>query len=114
MFREFVLPTTATATSLFSLLVNNGYCDSLGNMLVASAKNGAIIPDRVAELDLRPGDDVTGTVFYQDNSGSASVASVLSNMSKRSNRNSICLKDYLIYNLTVAGTEVVILEIESV
>lgn len=114
MFREFVVPTTATPTSIWNLLVNNGYCDSLGNMLVSGVKNNAIIPDRVMQLDVRPGDAVTGTVLYQDNSGSASVSSALSNMTKRSTRNSICLKDYLVSNLTVAGTEVVIVEIESV
>ena len=114
MFRAFVLPTTATPTSIWNLIVNNGYCYSLGNMLVASVKNNAIIPDRVSELDVRPGDSVTGTVIYEDNSGSGSVNPALTNMTKRSTINSICLKDYLFSNLTVASTETLVVEIEAI
>lgn len=114
MFRQFIVPTTATPTSIFQLLVNNGYCDSLGNMLVASVANGAIIPERVCMLDIRPGDNVAGTLLIKDNSGSASTTTALTNLSKRSSRNSICIRDYLLSNATVAETETAIIEIESI
>ena len=95
MFRFFNVPVTTNPTSLWELLVDNLYIDFLGNNLVAGQKNGQIVPDRVAELDVRPGDANIGDVVYNNSTASGATAVVLQNMSKRSNRNSICLKDYL-------------------
>lgn len=112
MFREFILPLTSVPTSIFNLLVNNGYCDSLGNMLVSSVKNSAIIPERVSELTVFASDGNTGQITLTDNSGSGSAAQNLSNMSWNSNRNSICLRDYLLADST--GGDSVTVQMESV
>lgn len=82
-------------------------------MLLSSVKNFTILPDRVCQLDIRPGDGVTGTLNIQDNSGSASVATALTNLSKKTTRNSIDLKDYLLSNATVGAAETAIIEIEA-
>ena len=113
MFRTFTLgPLAVTYQSIWDLLIANGFCDSLGNMLVNSAKNDAIIPDRVMELDLRPADaSLALTITYEDQQASPGTAQQLLNISKRSNRNSICLKDYKFAESTAAAFLVV--EIES-
>lgn len=112
MFRTFTLPLTSAYASIWSLLVTAGFIDSLGNELVASVKNDAIIPDRVSQLDVRPADANTGNVTYKDQQASPGTAQQLTNMSKRSNRNTILLKDYLFAD-TQAGDKLVV-EIESI
>jgi hypothetical protein len=110
MFRIFTLPMTASYQSIWQLMVTAGFIDSLGNMLVSGVKNDAIIPDRVMELDVRPADANTVNTTYRDSQADPGVEQVLDNMSKRSNRNSICLKDYTFAN---ASSQSLVVEIES-
>jgi len=112
MFRTFTLPLTADYQSIWQLLINAGFCDSLGNELVSSVKNDAIIPDRVSELDVRAADANTGVITYEDQQASPGTNQTLSNMSKRSGRNSICLKDYLFADST--AEDALVVEIESI
>lgn len=115
MFRVFNLPVPTSLTNLWSLLQTAGFIDSLGNELVTAVKNDAIVPDRVAEFDVRPSDTATGVITYQDQQSANGTAPILSNMSKRSNRNSICLKDYLFASsVDDLDTEGIIVEIESI
>lgn len=115
MFRTFTVPLTATYQSIWTLLIGAGFCDSQGNMLVNSAKNDAIIPDRVAQLDVRPADANAGNVTYRDQQADPGTEQQLTNMSKRSNRNSICLKDYLFADAVEAeALDNLIIEIESI
>ncbi len=112
MFRTFTLPLTASYQSIWTMMVTAGFIDSLGNMLVTAVKNGAIIPDRVMELDVRPADANTGNVTYQDQQSSPGTNQQLTNLSKRSNRNSICLKGYLFADST--GGDALVVEVESI
>lgn len=113
MFRTFVVPLTSTYTSIWSLLVTAGFCDPLGNMLVSAVKNDAIIPDRVSQLDVRPSDASSAlTVTYRDQQADPGTEQQIFNMSKRSDRNTICLRDYLFAESTSVAQLVV--EIESV
>lgn len=115
MFRVFNLPVSTTLTNLWDLLQTAGFIDSLGNELVVGVKNDAIVPDRVAELDVRPSDTTTGNITYRDQQKSPGTAPQLTNMSKRSSRNSICLKDYMFASsVDNLDTEGIIVEIESV
>jgi hypothetical protein len=91
-------------------MVAAGLCNSLGNELVASVANQAIIPDRVAQFDARPGDTNTGDIYYTDRT-TGGTGVILGNMSKRSTNNTICLKDYFFSDAT--GGDKVIIEIES-
>lgn len=102
---------TASYQSIWTMMITAGFIDSLGNMLVTAVKNGAIIPDRVMELDVRPADANAADTTYRDQQASPGTNQVLTNMSKRSNRNSICLKDYQFAN---ASSESLVVEIESV
>jgi hypothetical protein len=115
MFRVFNLPVTTTLTNLWTLLQTAGYIDSLGNELVTAVKNGAVVPDRVMEFDVRPSDTTTGNITYRDQQADPGTDPQLTNMSKRSNRNSICLKDYMFASsVNNLETEGIIVEIESV
>lgn len=115
MFRTFTLPLTSSYTSIWSLLQTSGFCDALGNELVSSVKNNAIIPDRVCMIDVRPADANTGNVTYEDQQSSPGTAQQLTNMSKRSGRNSICLKDYLFADSGAPGnSDALVVEIESI
>ncbi len=115
MFRTFTLPLTTTYTSVWQLMVTAGFIDSLGNMLVFSVMNFAIVSDRCAEFDVRPVDSATGTTTYRDQQADPGVEQSLSNMSKRSNRNSICLKDYLFKSsVDDTDTEGIVVEMEYV
>jgi len=91
-------------------MVTAGLCDSLGNELVAGVNNQAIIPDRVTEFDARPGDANAGDVYYTDRQTGGSGV-ILTNMSKRSTNNTICLKDYFFKDST--GGDTVVVEIEA-
>ena len=114
MFRTFTLPVPTTLTSIWSLMQTAGFINNIGEMLVASVKNSAIIPDRVMELDVRPSDTTTGNITYRDQQADPGVEQQLTNMSKRSNRNTICLKDYLFASsVNNLDTEAVVVEIES-
>jgi len=113
MFRTFSLPVTTTLTSVWSLMQTAGFINNIGEMLVSSVKNNAIIPDRVMELDIRPLDTTTGNITYRDQQADPGVEQQLSNMSKRSNRNTICLRDYLFASdVSNASTEGIVVEIE--
>lgn len=114
MFRTFTLPLSAAYTSIWFLMINAGYIDSLGNMLVSGNKNDAIVPDRVAELDVRPADANTGDILVRDHQQILSIyaAQELINMSKRAGRNSICLKDYMFKDDT--ETDALVVEIEAI
>lgn len=112
MFRTFTLPLSSTYNSIWSLLITAGFIDSLGNMLISTAENFAIVPDRVMELDVRPADANSGNVTYRDSQADPGTEQQLTNMSKRSNRNSICLKDYLFADST--AEDALVVEIESV
>lgn len=115
MFRTFTLQVPVTTfTNLWTMLQTDGFIDSLGNELVSGVKNGAILPDRVAEFDVRPCDAATGTIKYRDQQADPGTEQALTNMSKRSNRNSICLKDYLFNASVDANTEQLVLEIEAI
>lgn len=115
MFRVFNLPVTTTMTNLWSLMQTAGFIDSLGNELVIGVKNDAIVPDRVMEFDVRPSDTTTGNITYRDQQTDPGTEPQLTNMSKRSNRNSICLKNYMFASdVDNAETEGIIVEIESV
>jgi hypothetical protein len=111
MFRTFTLPLTSSYASIWDLMITAGFCDSLGNMLVSSVKNSAIIPDRVMELDVRPADANSGNVTYRDRQADPGTEQQLTNMSKRSNRNSICLRDYQFADST--AEDALVVEIES-
>ena len=108
MFRTFTLPLTALYADIFSLLVTNSFCDSRGNDLNVA---NAIIPDRVMQLDVRPADANSGNVTYRDNYASPGTAQQLTNMSKRSNRNTIDLRQYQFADAT--GGDAIVVEIES-
>lgn len=109
MFRTFTLPLTASYASIWSLLQTGAFIDSRGNDLNNAS---AIIPDRVSKLDIRPADANTGNVTYKDQFEAPGTIQQLTNMSKRSNRNSICLRDYLFADST--GGDALVVEIESV
>lgn len=115
MFRTFTLPLPSTAfTSIWSLMITAGFINNIGEMLVSSVKNDAIIPDRVMELDVRASDTTTGDVTYRDQQADPGVEQQLTNMSKRSNRNTICLRDYLFKSsVNNLDTEALVVEIES-
>ena len=111
MFRTFTLAMTSSYTSIWDMLIAGGFIDPRGYMLVSAAKNEAIVPDRVMELDVRPADANAVDTTYRDQYADPGVEQVLTNMSKRSNRNSICLRDYQFKN---ASAESLVVEIESV
>lgn len=114
MFRTFTLPLTTTLTSVWSLMQTAGYINNIGEMLVSGVKNNAIIPDRVMEFDARPSDASTGNITYRDQQADPGTEQLLTNMSKRSNRNTICLKDYLFASsVDNLETEGIVVEIES-
>jgi hypothetical protein len=92
MYRQFILPTTTSFQTLWDAMVLAGYCDSLGNMLVSSVKNDAIIPDRVQQLTLTPAAANAGDVTITDQTNTTGY--ILSNMTNRSDRNTICLREY--------------------
>lgn len=98
MYRTFVLPMTSSYQSIWTLLVNAGYCDAQGNMLVSSAKNDAIIPDRVYALDVTPADVHAANTTYRDSQADPGTEQILTSISMRSSRNTICLKDYQFAN----------------
>lgn len=110
MYRQFQLTATTSFTTLFDALVTQGYCDSRGNMIVSAALNSAIIPDRVQEMELTPGEANTGTITISDEFNTTGFA--LTNITKRSNRNSICLRSYRFKGTDT--NQVLNLEIESV
>lgn len=112
MFRTFTLALSNAYVSIWDMMIADGFIDSLGNMLVSGSKNSVIIPDRVAELDVRPGDANAGTTLYRDSQADPGTEQELTNMSKRSNRNSICLRDYKFLDSTASDKLVV--EIESI
>lgn len=112
MFRAFTLPVPTTYTSIWTMLVTAGFCDSQGNMLVSAVKNDAIIPDRVSQLDCRPADAGAVSITYRDQQADPGVEQVLQGFTKSSGRNSICLKDYLF--AAIAGAQDMVVEIESV
>jgi len=109
VFRTFSLPLTAVYTSIWSLMVSAGFCDSRGYDL---NNPGQIIPDRVRMLDVRPGDANAGNVTYRDQFASPGTNQQLTNMSKHDGLNSVCLKDYLFADST--GGDLLIVEIESI
>lgn len=111
MFRTFTLPLTSSYTSIWDLMISAGFIDSQGYMLVSAARNDAIVPDRVMELDVRPADSNSGTVTYRDSFADPGTEQQLTNMSKRSNRNTICLRDYQFADTT--GGDALVVEIES-
>jgi hypothetical protein len=112
MFRTFTVALSSTYTSIWDLLIAGGFINNIGEMLVSSVKNNAIISDRVNMLDVRPADANTGDVYYRDQQADPGTEQVLGNMSKRSNRNSICLRDYKFMDAT--GGDALVVEIESV
>lgn len=112
MFRTFTLPLTASYASIWDLMITGGFINNIGEMLVSGTKNTAIIPDRVAELDVRVADANSGTVTYRDQQADPGVEQQLTNMSKRSNRNSICLRDYKFADST--ADDAIVVEIESI
>ena len=115
MFRTFTLPATQTLTPIWNLMVTAGYINNIGEELASGVKNDAIIPDRVCMLDVRPSDITTGNITYRDQQAAGGVAQQLTNMSKRSSRNSICLKDYLFKSsVNNLDTEAIVVEIESI
>jgi hypothetical protein len=83
-------------------------------VLFVGGKTGKILPDRVAELDVRPADANTGDVLYVDDVVSSGGV-ILNNISKRSNRNSICLRNYLFFDSPdITPADRIILEVEAV
>ncbi len=111
MYRTFTLPVPSSYASIWTMLQTAGFIDSLGNMLVSSAKNDAIIPDRVHQLDVRPSDATTGSITYRDAQADPGTEQVLQGFEKNSNRNSICLKDYLFQQ--GSAEDAIVVEIES-
>lgn len=111
MYRTFTVPVPASYTSIWTMLQTAGFIDSLGNELVSSVKNGAIVPDRVHQLDVRPSDATTGSITYQDQQSSPGTAQVLQGFEKNANRNSICLKDYVFQQGT--NGDAIVVEIEA-
>lgn len=113
MFKTFnlTLPATPGAQTLLQLLVTGGFCDSLGNMLVSSVKNDAIVPLDVQQLTIA----VTGgSVIIQDNSGSSASGNTYGTGQAntwRSSVNSIRISDYSL--LGAAGNETVTIDMES-
>ena len=112
MFRTFTLNLSNAYVSIWDMMIADGFINNIGEMLVSSAKNDAIIPDRVNMLDVRPADANTGDTLYRDQQVDPGTEQILSNMSKRSNRNSICLKDYKFLDAT--GGDKLVVEIESI
>lgn len=96
MHREFNITLGSTsAISIWDAIVAAGYCDSLGNTLISSAKNDAITPDRVQQLNIigtTVGSTATVLDLYQTSGGTPVSTTVAFNRS--SNRNTICLKDH--------------------
>ncbi len=112
MFRTFTLALSNAYVSIWDMMIADGFINNIGEMLVSGVKNSAIITDRVNSLDVRPADANTGTVLYRDAQADPGTEQELSNMSKRSNRNSICLRDYKFLDST--GGDKLVVEIESV
>jgi len=111
MFRTFTLAVPATFTSIWDMLITAGFIDSQGNMLVGGNKNDAIVPDRVHQLDCRPADATLGTITYRDQYADPGVEQALQGFEKNSNRNSICLRDYLFKQ--GAAEDAMVVEIET-
>lgn len=109
MFKTFTLPLTSSYQSIWTLLQGSSFIDSRGNDL---NHTDAIIVDRVQQLDVRPADaSLALTVTYRDQFEDPGTEQQLLNMTKRSNRNSICLRDYLFAEST--GAAFIVVEIES-
>lgn len=110
MYRTFDLTLTASYKSVWDSIVASGFCDSTGTVLSGGNRTNQIIVDRVSEFDLRPGDTNTGDVTIADRQQSTGF--ILTNLSKRSNRNTICLKDYFAKGSDTS--QVLVVEIESI
>lgn len=111
MFRAFTLAVPTTYTSIWQMMITAGFINNIGEELVASVKNDAIIPDRVCQLDCRPADAGAVSITYRDQQADPGVEQVLQGFTKQSARNSICLKDYL---FAAASEQSMVVEIESV
>lgn len=110
MFATFNLTLTTSYQSIWNAIIASGYMDTTGTVLNAGNRTNQILADRGNMLDLRPGDANTGTVTLTDKQLGAGAA--LTNMSKRSSRNSICYKDYYVKGSD--NTQVLVVEVESV
>lgn len=86
MYREFNVPLTTSFQDLYTLM----------KAVTGAIPTDGILPDRCKELELNPQADNTGDVTIADSQDNAHNAGyVLTNKSVRSNRNTICLRDYV-------------------
>lgn len=113
MYRSFnlTLPADTNAHNLWDLIVAAGFCDQLGNMLVSSVKNDAIVPNKVQQLTITVR---TGSIAISDNSGAAGggvTYTAGSSMTWRNNLNTIYLKDRVLTG--AAGSETFTVDMES-
>lgn len=106
MYRTFDLTLTSSYATIWDSLIAAGTIDNIGQITGTTE----IVTDRVCQLDLTPGAANTGDVTVADHTGGTGF--VLTNLSKRSSRNSICLKDYKVKGSDNA--QVLVVEIESI
>src|SRR5258708_6652996 len=84
MYREFNVPLTTGFQDLYTLMKS----------VTGAIPTNGILPDRCKELTLLPQSDNSGDVVIADSNNANNSGYILSNKTVRSNRNTICLRDY--------------------
>lgn len=105
MNRSFsiTLPADTNYHNLYSLIVGTKYAVVHGGTaetgITGAIPVDGILPDRGCQLDIQADSTNTGTITIGDRNNANTGGPILTaggNLTKRSHRNVICLKDYLI------------------